>query len=147
MTVVAGPLYGKERADCIGFWLFAESVSDPWHLYSTSQAEQFTMSEHRQFELCASTLSLQNCSGQMPPPPWSSSLSSAPCLWVEPRSPSDLFTFCLWPLPLRNLDYNKITDLFFHFLPKEWIRWYFRPIPEHPAMSSVFITFLFKGTP
>ena len=59
MTIRADTLlYAKETADFIGSWLFAESVSDPLHLYSTGQAEQFTMSEHRQFELCASALSL-----------------------------------------------------------------------------------------
>lgn len=69
VAVVAGPLlYGKERADCIGFWLLLSLSLILGIFVLRSQAEQFTMSEHRQFELCAS-LSLQNCSGQMPPPP------------------------------------------------------------------------------
>ena len=40
MTIVAGTLlYGKETADCMDSWLFAESVSDPLHFHSPGQAE------------------------------------------------------------------------------------------------------------
>lgn len=63
MTSIAGALqHGQEIAGCSGSCLLAESVSDPLHFYSTSQAEQFTMSEHSQFEFCASTLSLAKLS-------------------------------------------------------------------------------------
>ena len=111
MTIVAGTLlYGKETADCMDSWLFAESVSDPLHLYSPSQAEHHVWA---QTWLCASTL-WQDCPGQRPPLPWSSSCFCAPACGLNVFCLSDLFTFWLWPLPLCNLDYNKDNRLITH---------------------------------
>lgn len=43
---------------------------------------------------------------------------------------SDLFTFCLWPLPLCNLDYNKDNRLILHISsPKSELDDISRPIP------------------
>lgn len=81
MTIMADTLlYAKETADFIGSWLFAESVSDPLHLYSTGQAEQFTMSKHRQFELCASAVSLAKLFRANAPSSMKLFLSSAPAV-------------------------------------------------------------------
>lgn len=122
-------LYAKETADFIGSWLFAESVSDPLHLYSTGQAEQFTMSEHRQFELCASALSLAKLFRANAPSSMKLFLSSAPAVgWTSCLS--DLFTFCLRHIPLCNLDYSKDNRLIPHISsPKSELDDASRPIP------------------
>lgn len=64
-------------------------------------------------ELCASTL-WQDCPGPRPPLPWSSSCFCTPACGLNVFCLSDLFTFCLWPLPLCNLDYNKDNRLITH---------------------------------